>query len=103
MQRPLGPKDMVCPLHNKYMVKVCHTCPLWVPVPFVNNATGEESSEWGCSLAWLPGLLIETAKEARQGAAATESFRNEMVRREPIQYVGIDSGSGTGEAPRRLT
>jgi hypothetical protein len=32
-----------------------------------------------CAVSALPMLQIEVAKEARQGAAATESFRNEMV------------------------
>jgi len=42
--------------------------------------TGKEIDEWGCSIAWLPHLLIENAGQVRQGAAATESFRNEMVK-----------------------
>jgi hypothetical protein len=33
-----------------------------------------------CAISAMPMLQIEVAKEARQGAAATESFRNEMVR-----------------------
>lgn len=41
--------------------------------------SGEPVDEWGCAVTWLPMLLIETSKEVRQGAAATESFRNEMV------------------------
>ena len=33
-----------------------------------------------CAVTALPMLQIEVAKETRQGAAATESFRNEMVK-----------------------
>lgn len=40
---------------------------------------GREIDEWGCAVAWLPTLLIATANEARQGAAATESFRNAVL------------------------
>jgi hypothetical protein len=32
-----------------------------------------------CAVTALPMLQIEVAKEVRQGAAATESFRNEVV------------------------
>lgn len=41
--------------------------------------TGEEIDHWGCAVAWMPILQTENAKEVRQAAAATESFRNEMV------------------------
>jgi hypothetical protein len=44
-----------------------------------NPNTGAEIDEWRCAFTWLPMMLIETSKEVRQGAAATESFRNEMV------------------------
>jgi hypothetical protein len=47
-----------------------------------------------CAISAMPMLQIEVAKEARQGAAATESFRNEMVRAQgeflpPVQQVQI--------------
>ena len=45
-----------------------------------NPQTGAEIDEWDCSIKWLPMLLIENANQVRQGAAATESFRNEMVK-----------------------
>ena len=31
-------------------------------------------------MAWQPYMSMQAAQEARQGAAATESFRNEVVR-----------------------
>ena len=45
----------------------------------VNPNTGKEIDEWVCAVAAMPMLQIEVAKEVRQGAAATESFRNEVV------------------------
>lgn len=45
-----------------------------------NPNTGQEIDEWMCAVSALPMLQIEVAKEARHGAAATESFRNEMVK-----------------------
>ena len=42
--------------------------------------TGEENDHWGCAIAWMPALSINTANESRRGVAATEAFRNEMVK-----------------------
>jgi hypothetical protein len=78
-QVPLGPDDMVCPAHKEKMSLVCHTCPKWVMVRG-QDAQGNEHDNWNCSDAWMPLLLLEVSKQARQGGAATESFRNEMVR-----------------------
>jgi hypothetical protein len=56
----------------------------------VNPNTGEEIDRWDCAISFLPILLIEAAKEARQGAAATESFRNEMVRLARIRESSVN-------------
>ena len=80
-QIPIGSKDLTCPFHRTRCDKVCHKCPLWVKVIGKNPNNGAEVERWHCSFTWLPMLLVENAKEVRQGAAATESFRNEMVRR----------------------
>lgn len=63
------------------MSKVCHTCPWWICVSGANPQTGERVDRWECAIAMMPLLQVETAKEVRQGAAATESFRNEVVKR----------------------
>lgn len=80
-QIPRGPDHLVCPLHQKKMATVCHKCPLWTMLRGKNPNTGEEIDQWNCSLASLPMLLVENAMQTRQAAAATESFRNEVVRR----------------------
>jgi hypothetical protein len=49
-----------------------------------NPQTGESVDEWGCSLTWLPTLLIEGSQQTRQAGAAIESFRNEMVKENAI-------------------
>lgn len=82
MQRPLGPTDLICPLHREAMVKVCHTCPWWVLVRGADPQTGIDIDEWNCAVAWGPVLAINTAQQARQGAAATESLRNTIARGE---------------------
>lgn len=42
--------------------------------------TGADVDEWGCSVGWLPVLMIENSMMQRQTGAAVESFRNEMVK-----------------------
>jgi hypothetical protein len=94
-QKPHGPADMICPLHRSRMSKVCHTCPWWGPVRGRNPNTGEEVDHWNCAIALLPMLTINVANEARQGAAATESFRNEVVASmaRPQQLVSVPGAS----------
>ena len=45
-----------------------------------NPNTGEEIDDYGCSVAWMPVLMIENSQQQRQTGAAVESFRNEMVK-----------------------
>lgn len=74
---PLGAKcEEVKHEDNK---PVLYRCPWYVQVRGNDVNTGEEVDHWGCAIAWMPTLMINTANEVRQGAAATESFRNEMV------------------------
>lgn len=60
---------------------VLYRCPWYVQVLGVDMNTGQETGNWGCAIAWMPALMINTANESRKGVAATESFRNEMVKR----------------------
>ena len=45
-----------------------------------NPNSGESVDEWGCSMAWMPMLMIENSQQQRGTSAAVESFRNEMVK-----------------------
>jgi hypothetical protein len=65
-------------------------CPWYTAIRGRDNNTGEEIDEWRCAIAWLPMLNINVANEARQGAAATESFRNEMTKQrdENLKLLG---------------
>lgn len=84
-QIPHGPADKVCPLHRQKMEKVCHKCPWWMQLRGKNPQTNKEIDEWNCSIAILPMLQLETSQQVRQAGAATESFRNEVVRRADSQ------------------
>lgn len=67
-----------CPLLKKDCIQL--QCNWFIQVRGTNPNTGKEVDEWGCSIAWLPHLLIENANQTRQAGAATESFRNEFVK-----------------------
>jgi len=55
-------------------------CAWFMKVSGTNPNTGEPLEEWGCSMAWLPIMMIENSQQQRQTGAAVESFRNEMVK-----------------------
>lgn len=60
-------------------------CPWYIKVSGTDNNTGKEVDEWGCAIAWMPALMIQTANESRKSVAATESFRNAVVKERDIQ------------------
>jgi hypothetical protein len=68
-----------CPLNNFEPCKQLE-CAWFLKIRGKNPNTGEDIDEWGCSMSWLPILLIENAQMSRQTGAAVESFRNEMVK-----------------------
>jgi len=55
-------------------------CAWFLKIRGTNPNTGADIDEWGCSMSWLPILLIENSQQQRQTGAAVESFRNEMVK-----------------------
>ena len=55
-------------------------CAWFIEVRGMHPQTGEEISEWGCSMSMLPVLLIENGRQTSHAGAAIESFRNEMVK-----------------------
>jgi len=63
--------------------QVLYRCPWYTQVKGIDANTGMETDHWDCAIAWMPTLMINAANEARKGAAATESFRNEVVRSAP--------------------
>jgi hypothetical protein len=69
----------LCPL-NKFSPCRQLDCAWFLKIRGQNPNTGEDIDDWGCSMSWLPILLIENAQMSRQTGAAVESFRNEMVK-----------------------
>jgi len=68
-----------CPLNNFEPCKQLE-CAWFLKIRGTNPNTGEDIDDWGCSMAWMPVLLIENAQMSRQTGSAVESFRNEMVK-----------------------
>ena len=74
----IEPKNQ-CPLNNFEPCKELE-CAWFLKIRGTNPNTGQDVDDWGCSIAWLPILLIENSQQQRQTGAAVESFRNEMVK-----------------------
>ncbi|MDB9996593.1 hypothetical protein OAE49_06210 [Gammaproteobacteria bacterium] len=68
-----------CPLNGFEPCKK-FDCAWFIQLRGTDPNTGEEVDDWGCSMAFMPILLIENAQQSRQTGAAVESFRNEMVK-----------------------
>ena len=68
-----------CPLNGFEPCKKLE-CGWFIELRGANPQTGEDMSEWGCSMAMLPILLIENGRQTSHTGAAIESFRNEMVK-----------------------
>jgi hypothetical protein len=74
---PIFDPEGTCPLLKKKCIK--HQCVWYNMLQGKNPQTGLDVQEWGCSIAWIPLLLVENSRQTMQVQAATESFRNEMV------------------------
>jgi hypothetical protein len=57
-----------------------HRCAWFAKVRGVNVNTGEEVDEWGCSMNWMPMLMVENSKHQRDTGHEINVFRNEMVK-----------------------
>ena len=79
-------------------------CNWFIQVRGIDPNTGKDVDEWGCSIAWLPHMLIENANQSRQTGAAVESFRNEMVKgtEATIHAMVAIANKDAGEIPMKL-
>lgn len=67
-----------------------------------NPNTGENTDEWGCSMAWLPVLTIENSQQQRQTGAAVESFRNEMVKANEVGQRVLLTAAGVPQQAQNM-
>lgn len=86
MGKPINDDGGHCPLiKDKWggpakVEHVCHKCTWYQHVRGRNPNTGADVDKWECAIAMMPMLLIENASMTNQLGAATESFRNELVK-----------------------
>jgi hypothetical protein len=66
-----------CPYFRKPCLE--HGCTHYVQLHGRDPQTGKQLSEWVCLDHAMLKAQLEGNKETRQGAAATESFRNEVA------------------------
>ena len=68
-----------CPLDG---FKPCRQleCAWFLKISGKDPQSNKDIDEWGCSMAWLPIMMIENSQQQRSTGAAVESFRNEMVK-----------------------
>jgi hypothetical protein len=59
-----------------------HGCTWYIHVVGKDPQTGAEKDHWGCSVAYIPLLMVAGSNEMRQMGAAVESLRNETVKRQ---------------------
>ena len=86
---PIFDPDGKCPLLNKKCIK--HQCIWYNMLQGAHPQTGAPVQEWGCSIAWLPLLMVENARHIQGTQAATESFRNEMVKSQTVMNKLLQS------------
>lgn len=67
-----------------------------------NPNTGQEIDEYGCSVAWLPVLMIENSQQQRQTGAAVESFRNEMVKNNELSQRVLLTAVGITQPSQQI-
>ena len=67
-----------------------------------NPNTGEEVDEYGCSMAWMPMLMIENSQQQRSTGAAVESFRNEMVKANDVGQRVLLATVGVAPAAQHM-
>ena len=82
MIKPRAPAGQRCPLWRKDVSKVCHDCDWYRVIPVQDDPTAPVRELWGCAMV-LNAIAVRSMHAAVDGVqAATELFRNEMVRRE---------------------
>jgi len=90
-----------CPLDNFNPCRQLE-CAWFMKVAGTNPNTGKEVEEWGCSMAWLPILMIENSQQQRQTGAAVESFRNEMVKANEVGQRVLMAAAGVPSVAQNM-
>jgi hypothetical protein len=77
-------------------------CAWFMKVVGKNPNTGQDVDEWGCSMAWLPILMIENSQQQRSTSSAVESFRNEMVKSNEVGQRVLLAAAGVPQQAQNM-
>jgi hypothetical protein len=90
-----------CPLDG---FKPCRQleCAWFLQIRGTNPNTGESVDDWGCSMNWMPMLMIENSQQQRQTGAAVESFRNEMVKANEVGQKVLLAAAGVSQTAQHM-
>jgi hypothetical protein len=90
-----------CPLDG---FKPCRQleCAWFMKIAGTNPNTGKEVEDWGCSMAWMPMLMIENSQQQRSTSAAVESFRNEMVKNNEVGQRVLLTAAGVSQQAQTM-
>lgn len=77
-------------------------CAWFMKIVGTNPNTGKEVEEWGCSMAWMPMLMIENSQQQRGTSAAVESFRNEMVKNNEVGQRVLLAAAGVPQQAQKM-
>lgn len=77
-------------------------CAWFIQVRGKNPNTGEDIDDYGCSMAWMPILMIENSQQQRSTGAAVESFRNEMVKANEVGQRVLLAAAGVPTQAQQL-
>jgi hypothetical protein len=90
-----------CPLDNFNPCRQLD-CAWFIKIAGTNPNTGREVEEWGCSMAWMPMLMIENSQQQRSTSAAVESFRNEMVKNNEVGQRVLLAAAGVPQQTQKM-
>jgi hypothetical protein len=90
-----------CPLDNFNPCRQLD-CAWFLKIAGKNPNTGEDIDDWGCSMAWLPIMMIENSQQQRSTGAAVESFRNEMVKANDVGQRVLLAAAGVPQQAQAM-
>jgi hypothetical protein len=96
----IEPKNQ-CPLNN---FEPCRQldCAWFMEVHGKHPSTGDDIKDWGCSVVWIPMMLIENGRQQHSTAAAVESFRNEMVKNNEVGQRVLLAAAGVPQQAQKM-
>jgi len=90
-----------CPLDNFNPCRQLD-CAWFLKIAGKNPNTGEDIDDWGCSMSWLPILMIENSQQQRSTGAAVESFRNVMVKANEVGQRVLLAAAGVPQQAQTM-